>query len=122
MRLLQPFDEDDGIDWKNSDYGEGFEDDTVLNDIDVDHLTLAQISGPVCEESMKISILELDFTKSVGPNVHLDSFSTAMDALIFEEDTFQLPADQTDLYARQSPPGTSYKWYDTKMKSVSSNE
>ena len=183
--VLQQFDEDDGIDWENSDDEEDFEDDTVLNDIDVDHLTLAQISDPVCEESMKISTHELDtsnpstgtttpmsipvpstgtttppsipvpstgtttppsipvpstgtttppsipvpstgttttttnnspfspppFTESVGPNVHLDSTSTAIDAflLIFGEDTFQLLADQTNLYARQSPPGASYK-------------
>ena len=248
--VLQQFDEDDGIDWENSDDEEDFEDDTVLNDIDVDHLTLAQISDPVCEESMKISTHELDtsnpstgtttpmsipvpstgtttpmsipvpstgtttpmsipvpstgtttppsipvpstgtttpmsipvpstgtttpmsipvpstgtttppsipvpstgtttppsipvpgtgtttppsipvpstgttttttnnspfslppFTESVGPNVHLDSTSTAMDAflLIFGEDTFQLLADQTNLYARQLPPGASYK-------------
>ena len=176
--VLQQFDEDDGIDWENSDDEEDFEDDTVLNDIesDVDHLTLAQISDPVCEESMEISTHELDtsnpstgtttptsipvpstgtttppsipvpstgtttptsipvpstgttttttnnspfslppFTKSVGPNVHLDSTSTAMDGflLIFGEDTFQLLADQTNLYARQLPPGASYKWYDT---------
>ena len=114
--VLQQFDEDDGIDWENSDDEEDFEDDTVLNDMDVDHLTLAQISDPVCEESMEISIHELDtsnpstgtttppsipvpstgttttttnnspfspppFTESVGPNVHLDSTSTAMDTL-----------------------------------------
>ena len=55
------------------------------------------------------------FTEPVGPNVHLDSSSTAMDAFlsIFGEDTFQLLADQTNLYAKQSPPGASYKWYDT---------
>ena len=150
--VLQQFDEDDGIDWENSDDEEDFEDDTVLNDIDVDHLTLALISDPVCEESMEISTHEIDtsnpstgtttptsipvpstgtttppsipvpstgtttattnnspfspppFTESVGPNVHLDSTSTTMDAflLIFGEDTFQLLADQTDLYARQS--------------------
>ena len=33
--VLQQFDEDDGIDWENSDDEEDFEDDTVLNDIDL---------------------------------------------------------------------------------------
>ena len=51
--VLQQFDEEDGIDWENSDKEENFQDDTVLNDIDVDHLTLAQISDPACEESIE---------------------------------------------------------------------
>ena len=55
------------------------------------------------------------FTENIGPSVSLDSDATALDAflLIFGSDTFQLLADQTNLYAKQSPPGASYKWYDT---------
>ena len=34
--------------------------------------------------------------------------------LIFGEDTYQFVADQTNLYARQLPPGASYKWCHTK--------
>ena len=56
-----------------------------------------------------------EFTQSVGPAVSLDSAATALDAflLIFGDNTFKLLADQTNLYARQTPPGASYKWYDT---------
>ena len=53
-----------------------------------------------------------EFTQSVGPAVSLDSAATALDAflLIFGDNTFKLLADQTNLYARQTPPGASYKW------------
>ena len=34
--------------------------------------------------------------------------------LILGEDIFQILANQTNLYARQSPPGASYNWYHTK--------
>ena len=47
--------------------------------------------------------------------MHLNNSSTALDAflLLFSEDTFQLLADQTNLYVSQVPPGQSYKWYNT---------
>jgi hypothetical protein len=56
----------------------------------------------------------------VGPRVHLDSSATALDAftLLFGKDTFQLLADQTNLYALQTPPGASYKWYDTNPQEM----
>ena len=68
-----------------------------------------------------IPFIPSPFSEPVGPNVHLNSSSTALDAflLLFSEDTFQLLADQTNLYASQVPPGQSYKWYNTtanKMK------
>ena len=39
----------------------------------------------------------------------------ALDAflLFFGEDTFQRLSEQTNLYASQLPPGSSYKWHET---------
>ena len=60
------------------------------------------------------------FQEPVGPKVLLDSTSTALDAflLFFGEDTFQLLREQTNLYASQSPPGSSYKLYETTVEEM----
>jgi hypothetical protein len=60
------------------------------------------------------------FQEPVGPKVLLDSTSTALDAflLFFGEDTFQLLREQTNLYASQSPPGSSYKLYETTVEEI----
>ena len=55
------------------------------------------------------------FTENPGPLATLDSTATPLDAfcIIFGSDTFDLLAEQTNLYAKQTPPGPTYKWYET---------
>ena len=60
------------------------------------------------------------FTEHVGPTVTLDSSATALDVflLVFGNDTIKLLADQTNLYAAQTPPGASYKWHNTNEEEM----
>ena len=50
--MLQQFDKDDNVDWENSEDEEDLADDTMVEP--TDHLTLAQISDTLDEESDEI--------------------------------------------------------------------
>ena len=60
------------------------------------------------------------FSHRIGPAKALDSTATPLEyfMLLFDDDCFQLVADQTNLYASQNPPGGRYKWYDTTVNEI----
>lgn len=78
----------------------------------VPSVTAATITSPFTVTNIPFN--PPGFPHHVGPVNALHSTATPLEyfMLLFDDDCFQLVADQTNLYASQNPPGIRYKWYD----------